>query len=48
MSVQVFLNLLNKFRKKILCEAMQSILSFFSNRFNKFHIRAECKILFMI
>ena len=37
MSVHVLLNLLNKFRKKIKCEALPSILLSFRNKFNKFN-----------
>ena len=36
MSAYVLLNLLNKFGKKIRCEAVPSILSVFPNKFNKF------------
>ena len=37
MSAHVLLNLLNELGKKIRCEAMPSILSFFSNEFHKFN-----------
>ena len=35
MNTHVLLNLLNKFREKIKCEAVPSILSISSNAFNK-------------
>ena len=38
MSAYVLMNLLNKFGKMIRCEALPSILSVFSNEFNKFSI----------
>ena len=37
MSAHVLLNLLNKFEKKIRCEALLSILSVFPNKFNQFN-----------
>ena len=37
MSGHVLLNLLNELGKKIRCEALPSILSFFHNEFNKFN-----------
>ena len=37
MSTHVLLNLFNELRKKISCEALQSILSVFPNKFNKFN-----------
>ena len=37
MSAHVLLNLLNELRKKIICEALPSILSIFFNEFNKFN-----------
>ena len=37
MSAQVLLNLLNELRKKMRCEALPSILSIFSDEFNKFY-----------
>ena len=37
MSAHVLLNLLNSLGKKIRCEALPSILSVFSNKFNKFN-----------
>ena len=36
MSAHVLLNLLNELGKKIRCEALPSILSFFANEFTKF------------
>ena len=35
--INVLLNLLNEFRKKITCEALPSILPFFRKEFNKFN-----------
>ena len=37
MSAHVLLNLLNELGKKIRCEALPSILSIFSEEFNKFN-----------
>ena len=39
MNAHELLNLLNRFEKKIRCEALQSILSISSNDFNKFNNR---------
>ena len=38
MNAHVLLNLLNKLRKKIKCEALLNILSLLCNKFNKFNI----------
>ena len=46
MSAPVLLNLLNKMRKKIRCEALPSIVLLFLNKLNKFNNSGDkCKIL---
>ena len=37
MSAHILLNLLNELGKKIRCQTLPSILSFFPNEFNKFN-----------